>query len=171
MGPAQEDAMPAAVATSELLRSALDALNPATSEVAATLPVAASVAFEAFADVAATPRWLSVVQAASVLARDADGRPREVSFRAAFERATLGYVLHYDVRPAELAVSWRTSRAGSIQIDGEARFTALSASACLMTYRLSLDLPVSTRWLEAHYDNHAASAVVGDFREHLRRGR
>jgi hypothetical protein len=38
-----------------------------------------------------------------------------------------------------------------------------------MSYRLSLELPVSGPCVERHYDGHAASAVVGDFREHLRR--
>lgn len=159
--------MPAA--TSELLRSALDALPPVSTAAAATLPVAAGVAYAAFADIAATPRWLAVVQAASVVARDPDGRPTQVSFRAAFERATLGYVLHYTYQPADLVVSWVTSRRGAIYVAGEARFTALSSRASLMNYRLSLDLPVSGAWLERHYANHAASAVVGDFREHLRR--
>ncbi len=162
--------MPAlALATSELVRAATASFPSATTEVAATLPVRAQVAYEVFADTGETPRWLSVVQSAHVLARHPSGRAARVSFRAAFERATVGYVLDYDYRPETLTVSWRSSRAGSIILDGEARFSPLSHRACLMTYRLTLDLPVSDGWLERHYDGHAASAVVGDFREHLRR--
>lgn len=161
--------MPAALATSDLVRAAAASLSPVTTEVAATLPVRAHVAYEVFADTGETPRWLSVVQAAHVLERGVDGRPARVSFRAAFERASLGYVVHYEYRPEDLTVAWWSSRAGSIRVDGEARFAPLSAKACLMTYRLSLELPVSSDWLERHFDGHAASAVVGDFREHLRR--
>jgi hypothetical protein len=162
--------MPAlALATSELVRAANAAFPPATTEVAATLPVRAQIAYEVFADTGETPRWLSVIQAAHVLERAVDGRATRVSFRASFERATLGYVLDYAYRDDELAVSWHSSRAGSIRIDGDARFTPLSSRACLMTYRLTLELPVSSDWVERHYDGHAASAVVGDFREHLRR--
>ncbi len=162
--------MPAlALATSQLVRTANAAFPPATTEVAATLPVRAHVAYEVFADTSDTPRWLSVIQAAHVLERGIDGRPSKVSFRAAFERATLGYVLDYEYRPEDLTVAWRSSRAGSINIDGEARFSPLSNRACLMTYRLSLELPISGDWVARHYDGHAASAVVGDFREHLRR--
>lgn len=161
--------MPAALATSDLVRAAAASLSPVTTEVAATLPVRAHVAYEVFADTGETPRWLSVVQAAHVLERGVDGRPARVSFRAAFERASLGYVVHYEYRPEDLTVAWWSSRAGSIRVDGEARFAPLSAKACLMTYRLSLELPVSNDWLERHFDGHAASAVVGDFREHLRR--
>jgi hypothetical protein len=162
--------MPAlALATSELVRAANASFPPATTEVAATLPVRAHVAYEIFADTGETPRWLSVIQAAHVIERGVDGRASKVSFRAAFDRATIGYVLHYQYQPEDLTVMWQSSRAGSIRIDGEARFTPLSNRACLMTYRLTLELPISDGWIERHYDGHAASAVVGDFREHLRR--
>jgi len=162
--------MPAlALATSELVRAANAAFPSATPQVAATLPVRAHVAYEIFADTGETPRWLSVIQAAHVLERGLDGRPSKVSFRAAFDRATIGYVLHYQYHPEDLTVMWQSSRAGSIRVDGEARFQPLSHRACLMTYRLTLELPVSGDWIERHYDGHAASAVVGDFREHLRR--
>lgn len=162
--------MPAlAVATSDLVRAANAAFPSATTEVAATLPVRAHVAYEVFADTGETPRWLSVIQAAHVLERGVDGRPSRVSFRAAFDRASISYALHYDYWPEDLTVAWRSATGGSIRIDGEARFTPLSDRACLMTYRLTLDMPVAGDWLERHYDGHAASAVVGDFREHLRR--
>lgn len=159
----------AALATSDLVRAANASFPPVTTEVAATLPVRASVGYEIFADTGETPRWLSMVQSAHVLERGIDGRPTRVSFRAAFERATLGYVLHYEYRPEDLTVAWWTARGGTIRIEGEARFAPLSHRACLMSYRLSLELPVSGTCVERHYDGHAASAVVGDFREHLRR--
>ena len=83
--------------------------------------------------------------------------------------ANLGYRVTYDYRPAELTVRWSTDDGSAIRVDGEARFAPLSPRACLMTYRLALELPVSRAQIERHYDGHAASAVVGDFREHLRR--
>jgi hypothetical protein len=156
-------------ATSQLLRAAAADLPPVSTEVAATLSVRAGRAYELFVDAGETPRWLSVVQSAHVLDRDAAGRPLRVAFRAAFERASLGYVCHYRYRPADLHVAWTTSSDSALCVEGEARFTALSDRACLMTYRLALELPVTRAWLEQHYDGHAASAVVGDFREHLRR--
>ena len=156
-------------AASDLVGAANASMPPMTTEVSVTLPVAAPLAFEVFADAGETPRWLSVVQSARVLERGADGRPLTVAFRAAFDRATLGYVVHYRYQPEALTVTWATATDAAIRVDGEARFTGLSERACLMTYRLSLELPVSQAWLEQHYDGHAASAVVGDFREHLRR--
>ena len=156
-------------ATADLLRAASLDLPPVSTEVATTLPVRAEVAFEVFADAGETPRWLSVVQSARVMSRTPHGRPLQVSFHANFERATLGYRVTYDYRPAELTVRWSTDDGSAIRVDGEARFTPLSPRACLMTYRLALELPVSRAQIERHYDGHAASAVVGDFREHLRR--
>ncbi|MBP8811785.1 MAG: hypothetical protein KBG48_16590 [Kofleriaceae bacterium] len=156
-------------ATSSLLRAAAAALPPVSTEVATTLPVRADLAFEVFADAGETPRWLSVVQSARVLTRTPEGRPAQVAFRANLDRATLGYVVSYEYLPAEGIIRWSTTAESSICVAGEARFAPLSARACLMTYRLRLDLPVSSAVLETHYDAHAASAVVGDFREHLRR--
>lgn len=144
-------------------------LPPTSTEVTMTLPVAAPVAFEVFADAGETPRWLTVVQSARVIDRHADGRPLTVAFRAAFERASLGYVVSYRYQVDTLTVAWSTAAEAAIRVVGEARFHPLSPRACLMSYRLDLELPVSADWLERHYDGHAASAVVGDFREHLRR--
>ena len=75
--------MPAlALDTSELVRAANASFPPATTEVAATLPVRAHVAYEIFADTGETPRWLYVIQEAHVLERGVDGRASQVSFRA-----------------------------------------------------------------------------------------
>lgn len=144
-------------------------MPPVTSEVAVTLPVAAAEAFEVFADAAETPRWLRVVQSARVLEHGPEGRPRTVAFRAAFDRATLGYVVRYRYQADAHALVWATRPGSPIRVAGQARFADLGPRACLMTYRLSLELPVSQAWLEDHYDGHAASAVAGDFREYLRR--
>lgn len=158
-----------ALATSDLVHAAAASLPAVTTEVTTTLPVDAATAFELFADVVEIPRWLPVVQAAHVLERDRGGRATRVSFRVALERASLGYILSYRYLPGERRVTWTSPSGRTIQVDGEASFVALSAHACLMTYRLGLDLPVSSEWLTRHYDNHAASAVVGHFREYVRR--
>src|SRR5262245_46308342 len=70
-------------------------IAPVTTEVSATLPVGAGTAFEAFADIAQTPRWLSVVQSARVVRTDEQNRPAVVAFLARLERATIGYSLSY----------------------------------------------------------------------------
>ena|SRR5688500_9672673 len=142
---------------------------PITTEVSATLPVGAGTAFEAFADVARTPAWLSIVQSARVARTDDQGRPQVVAFLARLERATIGYSLQYRWDPARLAVAWSTPEGGSVLIAGDARFTPLSARACLLHYRLSLEMPFDTEWANASFGGNAAAAVASEFREYLRK--
>jgi hypothetical protein len=144
-------------------------IAPITTEVSATLPVGAGTAFEAFADVGQTPRWLSVVQSARVARLHSDGRPAVVAFLARLERATIGYSMHYAWDVTDLSASWSTPEGATVHIAGDARFTPLSARACLLHYRLTLELPFETEWANASFGGNAAAAVASEFREHLRR--
>jgi hypothetical protein len=143
--------------------------SPLCSEVSATLIVCAGAAYEIFSDALEIPRWLPIVQAARTLARYPDGRPRRVAFTRTLERGSLGYTLEYRYDPANLLVGWTTPEASNVVLTGEARFVPLSARACLMLYRLVLDLPVVDDRLHGELDRHPASHVVAEFREHLRR--
>jgi hypothetical protein len=144
-------------------------LPPLASEVSTTLSVGARVAYEVFADAVETPRWLPIVQSARVLSRQADGRPDKVAFTRKLERGSLGYTLAYIYDPRTLTIAWSTADSSNVVMSGEARFVPLSHKACLMTYRLVLDLPIVDDLLDAGIDGHPASVVVAEFREHLRR--
>lgn len=147
-----------------------DVASPASpSEVSTTLPVSAGVAYEVFADAVETPRWLPVVQGARVLERNPQGRPTRVSFMGRLDRGTIGYTLQYRYDASQLLVAWESQGDGSMVISGDARFLPLSPRACMMVYRLTIALPTSAEWIDHHYDGHPASAVVADFREHLKR--
>jgi hypothetical protein len=145
------------------------ALAPITTEVSATLPVGAGTAFEVFADVGQTPRWLSLVQSARVTRFDDDGRPALVAFLARLERATIGYSLSYRWDATDLTVCWSTPDGATVHISGDAHFAPLSSRACLMHYRLSLELPFDTDWGGSGFGGNAAATVASEFREHLRR--
>ena len=142
---------------------------PTSSEVSTTLPVSAATAYEIFTDVVQTPRWLPVVQSAKVLERSVNGRPARVAFMGKLERGSLGYTLHYRYDDKNLLVSWQTPETSSVVLAGEARFMPLSPKACLMVYRLAIELPMTVGWSDPAYEGHPASAVVADFREHLKR--
>jgi hypothetical protein len=45
----------------------------------------------------------------------------------------------------------------------------LSPRACMMLYRLDLELPIVDDKLHGELDRHPASLVVAEFREHVRR--
>ena len=148
---------------------ALPVQSPLSSEVSTTLSVGARVAYEVFADATEVPRWLPIVQTARVQSRDADGRPARVAFTRKLERGSLGYTLEYSYDPQTLTILWSTPRSSNVVLSGEARFVPLSTRACLMLYRLVLDLPVVDDLIASELEGHPASLVVAEFREHLRR--
>lgn len=144
-------------------------VTPLTSEVSTTLAVSAPVAYEVFADAVEVPRWLPIIQTARVIARTDEGRPARVAFTRKLERGSLGYTLAYTYDRDNLTVGWSTPDTSSVVLNGEAQFIPLSARACMMLYRLNIELPVLDDLIEAELDRHPASVVVAEFREHLRR--
>ena len=143
--------------------------TPLSSEVSTTLSVSAGAAFEVFADAVEIPRWLPLVQSARVLALQTDGRPHRVAFTRKLERGSLGYTLEYRYDPTTYTITWSTPQTSNVILSGEARFVPLSSRACLMLYRLILDLPIVDDLISTELDGHPASLVVAEFREHLRR--
>ena len=142
---------------------------PLSSEVSTTLTVSAGAAYEIFADTVEVPRWLPLVQTARILGRRDDGRPDRVAFTRKLERGSLGYTLEYTYDPTTYSISWTTPTTSNVVMIGEARFVPLSARACLMLYRLVLELPIVDDLIANELDGHPASLVVSEFREHLRR--
>ncbi len=147
--------------------SSLTDVQPLTTSATATLPVSAGQAFAALADIGAAPDWLSVLRSARVLDHDPSGRPARVAFVGRLRRASIGYTLEYTYDDAQLLISWRSPAGASAQVNGEASFAALSANACMISYTVSLELPVGP-WADDSFEQHPASAVVSWFREHLR---
>ena len=144
-------------------------LEPIASEVSTTLPVGAGTAYEVFSDVQGIPRWLPLIQAARVIARADDGRAKRVAFTRSLERGSLGYTIEYSYEPSTYTVTWTTGATSNVVLTGEARFVPLSTRACMMLYRLVIDLPVVDDLIADELDGHPASLVVAEFREHLRR--
>ncbi len=144
-------------------------VTPLSSEVSTTLSVSAGAAFEVFADAVEIPRWLPLVQSARVLGVETDGRPSRVAFTRKLERGSLGYTLEYRYDPSTYTITWSTPPTSNVILSGEARFVPLSTRACLMLYRLILDLPIVDDLISNELDGHPASLVVAEFREHLRR--
>lgn len=144
-------------------------VSPLASEVSTTLSVGAGVAYEVFADAIEVPRWLPIIQTARVIKRTPDGRPDQVAFTRKLERGSLGYTLNYKYDPTTLTVAWATPGSSNVVLCGEARFIPLSNRACMMLYRLVLELPIVDDLINSELDKHPASLVVSEFREHLRR--
>jgi ribosome-associated toxin RatA of RatAB toxin-antitoxin module len=139
--------------------------------LAATLPVAASAAYEAFCDAEEIPRWLSVVQSARVLSRTPAGRPLRVAFVGRLQHACIGYALHYRHDDAQRVVSWGTAPGSLTLIAGRAQFIPLGERATLMQYQLAIDLAEGALppWIDPFFSGHATSVVMNDFREYVLR--
>ena len=142
---------------------------PLASEVSTTLPLGAGAAYEVFADALAIPRWLPLIQSARVVARQPDGRAIRVAFTRKLERGSLGYTLEYAYEPKTYTIKWEAPADATMVLSGEARFVPLSPRACLMLYRVVIDLPIVDDLAAGELDGHPASLVVSEFREHLRR--
>jgi hypothetical protein len=142
---------------------------PLASEVSTTLSVGAGAAYEIFADTVEIPRWLPLIQKARVVQRLPDGRASRVAFTRKLERGSLGYTLEYSYEPNTYTVKWEAPTDSTMVLSGEARFIPLSPRACMMLYRVVIDLPVVDDLITDELDGHPASLVVSEFREHLRR--
>jgi hypothetical protein len=141
---------------------------PLPSEVSTTLNIAADEAYEIFADPTEIPRWLPMLQTARTLARCDEGLARRVAFTRRLDRGSIGYTLEYRYDPAKLSVAWSTPEGSNIVLTGEAQFIPLSANACLMLYRLIMDLPIVDKLTQRELETHPASHVVAEFREYVR---
>lgn len=159
----------AALTSDVLVAASADAATMGGDELTTALPVAAGLAYELFADVEALPIWLTIVRSVRVVSRSAEGRPRQVACMAALERGTIGYTVDYGFDDLTCRVTWSTRGGSSIQVAGEARFSPLGERACMMYYRLGLSLPSVGTWGDPSFDGHAASAVMHDFRDYVRR--
>ena len=143
--------------------------SPLCSEVSTTLTVAAGAAYEIFSDASELPRWLPILQTARTVTRYPDGHLQRVAFIRKLERGSLSYTLEYAYDPASCMVTWSAPEGSNVVLNGEVRFVPLSTRACLMLYRLVIDLPIADDLVDGELDKHPASHVVSEFREHLRR--
>ncbi len=105
------------------------------------------------------PEWAQDIKAADVLARDAEGRPTQVAFRAAAMGRTTSYTLNYAYPPAEptgqqpgqqlgkqlgkQTIEW-TLAEGDImrRLDGRYVFTPTPEGGTAIDYELTVELLV-----------------------------
>ncbi|HTE50707.1 MAG TPA: SRPBCC family protein [Kofleriaceae bacterium] len=142
----------------------------ASGEVLSTsLPISARLAYDAFCDVDAIPRWLSFVESVRVSSWTPDGRATRASFVGRLQRGALHYTLFYRHSDAEHAVSWGTAPGATTLIAGRAQFLPLGERATLMEYELTVELPEDALlpWEDPFSGRHATSVVMNDFREYV----
>ena len=99
--------------------------------------------FETVLDVERLPEWAPDIKEAVVLVRDDEGRPGDVSFRAAAMGRSTSYTLRYSYGSNPLRISWRLIDGDLLErMSGEYEFLAVEGDpeATLVVYDLDVDL-------------------------------
>jgi ribosome-associated toxin RatA of RatAB toxin-antitoxin module len=99
--------------------------------------------FAVLVDVERYPEWAADIKDVSVMSRDSEGRPLEVTWRAgAFGRST-SYTLRYDYSAAPTKLSWKQT-AGDLtsKLDGTYSFERSDNGSTEVTYTLEVELRV-----------------------------
>ena len=119
------------------------------------------------------PTWAADLKSAEVVARDDEGRPLEVAFRAAAMGRSTSYRLRYDYTKAPEVLAWRLVE-GDItrKLDGSYELASVDGDpdSTEVTYHLEVDLLVPLpgfvkRWADARI----VSTALRSLRTHLER--
>lgn len=95
------------------------------------------------ADFERYPEWAKDVKDVVVRARDDEGRPSEVEFRASALGRSTHYTLSYDYSNAPHALAWRMLRGDIMRtIDGAYHFSPTADGGTEVRYDLVIDLVV-----------------------------
>jgi uncharacterized membrane protein len=95
------------------------------------------------ADFERYPEWAKDVKEATVRARDEEGRPTEVEFRASALGRSTHYTLGYDYSQAPRVLGWKMIRGDIMRsIDGAYTFSEASDGGIEVRYDLAIELVV-----------------------------
>lgn len=99
--------------------------------------------FEVLTDFERYPEWAADIKAVTVDGRDPQGRPLEVTFRAAAFGRSTSYSLRYDYSSAPRQLAW-VQVAGDLtrRLDGSYELSPSGDGGTEITYRLTVDLKV-----------------------------
>lgn len=98
--------------------------------------------FEVATDFERYPEWARDVKEAEVVARDDDGRPLQVAFRAGAMGHSAAYTLRYDWTEAPRRLSWQLEEGDVVRrLDGYYTFEPLVDSTDV-TYHVAVELAV-----------------------------
>jgi len=101
--------------------------------------------YEMVLDVERLPEWAPDIKEAKVLVRDDQGRPGDVSFRAAAMGRSTSYTLRYSYGSNPLRISWRLLDGDLLdRMSGEYEFLPVDGdlTATQVVYDLDVDLLV-----------------------------
>lgn len=127
----------------------------------------------ALTDFDAYPTWAHDLKSATVVARDAEGRARDVAFRAAAMGRSTSYTLRYDYSNAPKVLAWRLL-AGDIsrKLDGSYELHPIDGDpgATEVVYHLEVDLVVPLPgFVKRRAEGRIMSNALRHLQDHLER--
>lgn len=114
-----------------------------TASQTTTIAAAPERVWEIATDFERYPEWAKDVKDVIVRARDDQGRPVEVEYRASALGRSTHYTLQYDYSSAPAALSWSILRGDIMRtIDGAYHFSPTGEGGTEVRYDLAIDLVV-----------------------------
>lgn len=99
--------------------------------------------FAVVADIERYPEWAADIKDVTVLDRDAEGRPLDVTFRAAAFGRSTSYTLSYDYAQAPRVLAWRLTHGDiTTKLDGSYVFDSAEGGGTDIVYHLEVELRV-----------------------------
>jgi ribosome-associated toxin RatA of RatAB toxin-antitoxin module len=119
------------------------------------------------------PTWARDLKSATVVARDDEGRPLDVAFRAAAMGRSTSYTLRYDYGKAPDVLAWRLLH-GDItrKLDGSYELAPVDGDPdrTEVTYHLEVDLMVPIPgFVKRRAEARIVTTALRDLRSHLER--
>ncbi len=130
--------------------------------------------FDTVVDVERFPEWAPDIKEARVLARDDEGRPGDVAFRAAAMGRSTSYTLRYTYGSNPLRVSWRLIESDVIErMTGDYEFLPVDGEpdSTLLVYDLDVDLLVRLPgFVKRRLEARVVHAAIDDLRTRIEAG-
>jgi ribosome-associated toxin RatA of RatAB toxin-antitoxin module len=128
--------------------------------------------FAAVVDVERYPEWAADIKSVEVQARDGEGRPKVVAFRAAAFGRSTRYRLAYDYSRAPTELAWRQLQ-GDItsRLEGAYRFDPTEDGDTEVTYRLAAELIVPIPgFVKRRAEGRIVQTALGELKARIERG-
>ena len=131
-----------------------------------TIGAPPDLVYQTALDIEAYPEWAQDIKEATVVERDAEGRPLRVRFRAAAMGHSARYVLAYDHTQAPKRLAWILEQGDIVRkLDGEYQFEPAADGGTEVTYHLEAELAVP---LPGFIKRRAESKIMTTALEELR---
>jgi uncharacterized membrane protein len=117
------------------------------------------------------PAWAEDLKSVSVVERDAEGRPRDVAYRAAAMGRSTSYTLRYDYADAPRVLAWKLVE-GDItrKLDGSYELHAIEGDPdrTEVVYHLEVDLVVPLPgFVKRRAEGRIVNTALRELRDHL----